>query len=357
MNRFFATLLLLAGLFIGMTALAQDDMSFTVTLGGNDDLGTFFVDAEGMTLYIFTNDDPGVSNCAGDCLAAWPPLLLGDDDQLALDPAISGVLSIITRDDETRHVTYNGMPLYYWQDDAQPGDATGHTLGDVWFVATMPQIGLGGNDALGDFLVGESGYTLYIFTNDEPGTSNCTGGCAAAWPPLLVESADSLRLQPGLVGDFTVIEREDGSLQAALNDQPLYFWQEDAQPGDATGEGVGDVWFVAKLPTLAVVESDDFGQILTGANGMTLYTFSNDEAGSSVCVGGCAAAWPPLTVAADEAIVAPEELAGELATIEREDGSLQVSYNGAPLYYWVLDVIPGDTTGHTVGDVWFVAQP
>jgi len=46
---------------------------------------------------------------------------------------------------------------------------------------------------------------------------------------------------------------------------------------------------------------------------------------------------------------------GELATITREDGSLQVTYNGLPLYFWNEDGAPGDTTGQGVGDVWSVA--
>ncbi len=342
-------------------AFAQDDMmTYTVDLGGNEELGDFFVGAEGMTLYIFTNDEAGVSNCTGGCLENWPALTIAEGELPSLAPGLSGVLGFFTREDTGEiQVTYNGMPLYYWINDAAPGDATGQGAGDVWFVATMPTVGVGGNAELGDFLVGSNGFTLYTFDNDAEGVSNCTGGCLENWPALTVESEDALEVQPGLAGEFGVITREDdGTLQVTYNGMPLYYWINDAAIGDATGQGAGDVWFVAKSPTVSVIEDEELGSVLVGSNGMTLYTFNNDEAGVSNCTEGCLANWPALTVAEGEEIVAAEGIDGEFGTITREDdGTLQVTYNGQPLYYWVRDITAGDTTGQGVGDVWFVAQP
>ncbi len=343
-------------------AFAQDDMmmEYTVTLGGNEELGEFFVGSEGMTLYIFTNDEIGTSNCTGDCLANWPALTIEEGEIPSLAPGLSGELGFFTREDDgSIQVTYNGMPLYYWVNDEAPGDATGQGVGDVWFVAEMPTVGLGGNDDLGQFLVGPDGFTLYTFANDEDGVSNCTGGCLENWPALTVESEDALTVQPGLAGEFSTITREDdGSIQVTYNGMPLYYWVNDEAIGDATGEGVGDVWFVAKQPTLRVMEDEELGEILVGPNGFTLYTFANDEDGVSNCTDGCLANWPALTVAEGEEIVAADGINGEFSTITREDtGAMQVTYNGQPLYYWVRDIAPGDTTGHNVGDVWFVAQP
>ena len=353
-----ALLLVMIFAVAGMNIFAQDMMGMdTINLGGNDELGTFFVDAEGNTLYIFTNDAPGVSNCTGGCAENWPPLTVAEGEQPSLAAGISGEVRVITREDGLRHVTYNGTPLYTWVRDEAPGDATGQGVNDVWFVATTPDVGLGGNEELGQFLVDAAGNTLYIFTNDEAGVSNCSGGCAENWPPLSVDSADSLTLQPGLAGEFGVIEREDGSLHVTLNDAPLYTWVRDEAPGDATGQAVNDVWFVAKLPTIAVAETEEFGAILTGPNGLSLYTFTNDEAGVSACVDGCAVAWPPLTVAAGEEVSVAVDIEGVVGTIERTDGSLQVTYNDAPLYYWINDIAPGDTSGHEVREVWFLAQP
>ena len=101
-----------------------------------------------------------------------------------------------------------------------------------------------GESALGDTLVDESGLTLYVFTNDTPGASVCTEGCAEAWPPVIV---------PGeiVVGDgldealFTTIDRGNGEMQLAVDGRPLYRFSGDAATGDANGQGVGEVWFVA----------------------------------------------------------------------------------------------------------------
>ncbi|MEM9754352.1 MAG: hypothetical protein AAF914_00080 [Pseudomonadota bacterium] len=91
---------------------------------------------------------------------------------------------------------------------------------------------------LGRVLAAESnGMTLYTFTQDAPNQSTCYDSCAAAWPPFL--AADGAEAQGGL----DIIAREDGTRQWALNGQPLYFWQGDARVGDATGHGVGGVWF------------------------------------------------------------------------------------------------------------------
>jgi predicted lipoprotein with Yx(FWY)xxD motif len=78
-------------------------------------------------------------------------------------------------------------------------------------------------------------------------------------------------------------------------------------------------------------------------------------AGVSNCTEDCAEAWPPFTVATDVDLTAGTGVTGELSTIEREDGAMQVTYNGAPLYFWQDDAAPGDTNGQGVGDVWFVA--
>lgn len=110
-------------------------------------------------------------------------------------------------------------------------------------------------------------------------------------------------------------------------------------------------------PTVQTADDPELGTYLTDAEGMTLYLFTNDEPGSgvSVCNDQCAENWPPFT--ADDPLVLPEGVPGELTQITRADGSQQVAYNGIPLYYFVSDTEPGDTTGQGVGDVWFVVNP
>lgn len=91
-------------------------------------------------------------------------------------------------------------------------------------------------------LVGLGGMTLYVFDKDAAGSgkSVCNDKCAANWPPLGVEAG------AGASGDYTIITRDDGGKQWAYKGKPLYFWVKDQKPGDRTGEGVNNVWHVAK---------------------------------------------------------------------------------------------------------------
>ncbi len=90
------------------------------------------------------------------------------------------------------------------------------------------------------------------------------------------------------------------------------------------------------------------GTFLAGSNGLTLYTKSGDTATSSTCTGACATSWPPLTAAAGQQIVGASDVTGTFATLTRADGSIQVTYNGLPLYYWVQDTKASDVTGQGV---------
>jgi len=103
-----------------------------IKVSSSTDLGDFLVDEKGMTLYLFTKDTPGVSNCSGSCLTAWPPLLTTDEPRAG--DGVTGKLGTITRDDGSLQVTYNDMPLYYYVTDVKPGDTTGQDVGGVWFV-------------------------------------------------------------------------------------------------------------------------------------------------------------------------------------------------------------------------------
>ena len=93
--------------------------------------------------------------------------------------------------------------------------------------------------------------------------------------------------------------------------------------------------------------------VLVGSNGMTLYTFDKDAAGSgkSVCNGPCAGNWPPLL--ADET-AAPS---GDYSLVTRDDGKKQWAYKGKPLYFWIKDQKAGDKTGEGFNNVWRAARP
>lgn len=218
-------------------------------------------------------------------------------------------------------------------------------------------IGVRYSPELGHFLVGEGEMTLYLFTPDQPGVSTCYEACARIWAPLLVDSPDDLEVPGNLPGTFDVTQRADGTLQVTYNGIPLYYWIADNEPGDTTGHGVDDVWFVVHpAPTVRAADHPDHGRILVDALGMTLYRFANDEENVSNCSGTCAINWPPLLLSYGEPTLEPG-IDGELGWITRGDGARQVTYNGMPLYGWINDQQPGDATGHGVGGNWFVINP
>jgi predicted lipoprotein with Yx(FWY)xxD motif len=114
--------------------------------------------------------------------------------------------------------------------------------------------------------------------------------------------------------------------------------------------------------TLNVESSAEHGDYVTDAAGASLYMFEDDERGVdgspgvSNCYDQCAENWPPL-------LVEGEAQAGEgvqsdlIGTTERRDGSMQVTYGGYPLYYFVRDEGTGDTNGQGVNDVWYLVSP
>ncbi|MGJ6981559.1 COG4315 family predicted lipoprotein [Aestuariimicrobium soli] len=94
-------------------------------------LGSILVDGKGMTLYLFTKDSKNASACEGDCLVKWPPLLGKPTAGAGVDDALLGSFA---RADGREQATYNGWPLYYWQNDKASGDTSGQNVGSVWFV-------------------------------------------------------------------------------------------------------------------------------------------------------------------------------------------------------------------------------
>ena len=103
-------------------------------------LGSILVDGDGNTLYLFTPDKQGESVCYDQCEAAWPPLV---DDFVAGDGIDAALLGTAPRTDGTNQVTYNGWPLYYFANDAAPGDVNGQGVNDVWYVLSPDGQGIG----------------------------------------------------------------------------------------------------------------------------------------------------------------------------------------------------------------------
>ncbi len=88
----------------------------------------------------------------------------------------------------------------------------------------------------GDVLVAANGMTLYTFDKDAPNKSNCNDGCLKAWPALLAT------VDTKVAGEFSIVTRDNGAKQIAMNGKPLYFYIADQKAGDVTGDGSGGVW-------------------------------------------------------------------------------------------------------------------
>jgi predicted lipoprotein with Yx(FWY)xxD motif len=93
----------------------------------------------------------------------------------------------------------------------------------------------------GTALAGEGGLTLYIRTDEADGTIHCVDDCLTNWPPL-TGTADPGDADATLLGS---IERPDGSMQATYDGFPLYYFAGDSATGDANGDGLGGIWFIA----------------------------------------------------------------------------------------------------------------
>ena len=99
-------------------------------------------------------------------------------------------------------------------------------------------------DGVGSYLTDIKGMTLYTFKNDTPGKSACEGPCVENWPIFYRETVGP---KDGLdIKDFGTITRADGKKQTTYKGMPLYYFKKDTKPGDTMGNGVKDLWSVAK---------------------------------------------------------------------------------------------------------------
>jgi predicted lipoprotein with Yx(FWY)xxD motif len=133
-------------------------------------------------------------------------------------------------------------------------------------------------------------------------------------------------------------------------------------PSDAASEAPSTAASEAPPAADTAVEAKEVGTIgvvlVASSNGMTVYTFTKDtkDSGTSACTGGCIEKWPALTVAAGTTPTGGDGVTGTLGTITREDdGTLQVTYNGLPLYFFANDSAPGDANG--VYENWEAVKP
>lgn len=90
------------------------------------------------------------------------------------------------------------------------------------------------------YMMNETHFSLYFYANDTENVSNCSGGCAASWPPALLDMGSQLG------ENYSLFARDDGKMQIAFKGRPLYRFGGDANVGDINGDGVGGVWKLAR---------------------------------------------------------------------------------------------------------------
>lgn len=239
---------------------------------------------------------------------------------------------------------------------------------------TQNSVRVSNNSTFGNVLTNSAGFTLYFFAPDAKGTSNCSGGCADAWPPFF---AETLTLDNGLAAsDFGTITRGDGSSQTTYKGWPLYTFASDTEAGQINGDGAGGTWFVGKpdysimLVRTQLVGRDSNGNLtnlnssfqpgdedtfyITDDRGNTLYHFSNDTNNTNSFTNSDFsnnASWP----------VFHTEITNIPSTLNTSDfgvidvfGNSQLTYKGWPLYYFGGDENRGDNfgVGFPVAGVW-----
>jgi len=109
--------------------------------------------------------------------------------------------------------------------------------------------------------------------------------------------------------------------------------------------------------TVDIAHDPNLGDHLIGQDGRTLYIFTKDTPGASTCTDTCAATWPPFTLSAGATVAAGTGVTGTVGTLKRADGSMQVTYDNLPVYYFSGDSAAGDVKGQGIGGVWYVVTP
>ena len=264
--------------------------------------------------------------------------------------------------------------------------------------------------ALSPVVVNGAGFTLYRFDKDSPSPSksNCNGACATTWPPVLVNPRGRIFLDGVPKSEVGVVRRADGTLQVTIGGWPVYRFSKDTAPGQTNGQGVEGTWFgvtpdgtkAGQSPqgtsqatgldyqtgtateNNAPADTGDFAQdrnspaamkwvqltsgsanglnpIVHDGAGFTLYRFDKDSPSPSKsnCNGACAITWPPVLVNPKGRIFVNGVPASEIGVVKRQDGTLQVTIGGWPVYRFSKDTGPGETNGEGVDGTWYAVSP
>ena len=117
-------------------------------------------------------------------------------------------------------------------------------------------------------------------------------------------------------------------------------------------------WAATQAATVKTLRSSELGTIVVNARGLTLYHMTSEKGGAIKCSGACAKQWPPLLLTGTaKPLAGPGIAAAKLGVVKRPDGTMQVTYNHAPLYRFAGDTKPGTANGEGIEGVWFALAP
>ncbi len=341
-------------------------------------------DANGKPLYTLNDDtEIGKSKCVADCAKEFPPF-----------PAPAGTVatgdwSIVNRPDGIKQLSYQNRPLYYYSGQDPVGEPA--AINTASLGADNPAF----LDPGSEFFSPKKGWRRAAFTPEmntpTPGemelVSIATANGYGLIDPLTRKSVYALKTPPknpkgwtpvyapGVaipIGDFSVVEREDGTRQWSYKNKPLYTYTGDYSLGDMNGlkvEQGAQVALVYKhfLPAeIGIRVFDGRPPLMVDKNGMSVYTQSRQHlqyggretrdgyryhytegkaVGTRGCIGECLQTWKPILAPANAKSWGYWEVAA------RDDGSRQWSYKGSPLYTYAGDKKPGDVDGNSIHDI------
>jgi len=234
------------------------------------------------------------------------------------------------------------------------------------------EITLQTSSTLGSYLIDKSNRTLYFFSYDPNGQDSCTGGCQAYWPIFNVDNLTADKLGSGLdISDFGSVTSVSGKKQVTYKGWPLYYFAPlvnganmQEAPGQTQGEGVNNVWFVAKPDySIMMVSAQLLGHdgknyksdyteglgnttYFTDGRGLTLYTFKLDSLNKNTFTKSDFsnnAIWP---IYETNKIMVPSTLDKTKFGSITVFGKNQLTYKGWPLYYFGQD---GNVRGSNKG--------
>ena len=238
-------------------------------------------------------------------------------------------------------------------------------------------INVANNAKLGKVLTDDAGNSLYSLSADVTKPTLCVGDCAVVWPPFYKENPS---LGSGLdAKDFGVVTRPDGKKQTTYKGFGIYYYEPDGAPGDTKGDGLENVWFIAKpdytimLGHAQLVGEDGisytndykpgknpFSPYFTDDHGITLYTFTKDTDKKNNYTSETDqvknAVWPIFP--GSKTLVVPSVLKAADFDIIMVFNHPQVTYKGQPLYTFQRDNrVIGSTKGVSVPTpgIWPVA--